>query len=174
MTPGARTDALKAAGVTGYTDKSPWERISTRNRARLEGVRQAPDDEARTQFKAQQAAIQRGTAPEPVPAPKRTREQASAERKRAYRDADLFRSSLAEHGVSVEDRPDVGGERNRPVMVPYHGPLFRKNGLRLDELATRAVEAGFLTQADVDSALDNGGVNKLADMIRREIGGERI
>lgn len=108
------------------------------------------------------------------PKPKRSREEVSRERKRAYRETYPFRSFLAEHGVSVADRSDVGGERNRPVMVPYHGPLFRKTGLRLDELAWRAVEAGFLTQADIDSDLDNGGVNKLSDMIRRELAGERI
>lgn len=108
------------------------------------------------------------------PAPKRSREEVSRERKRAYREANPFRAFLAEHGVATADRSDVGGERNRPVMVPYHGPLFRKTGLRLDELARRAVEAGFLTQADIDSDLDNGGVNKLSDMIRRMLAGERI
>src|SRR5690606_35248269 len=116
--------------------------------------------------KAETGPARTGTSP--------ARVEAARRRKRAYREAEPFRSFLAEHGINVADRSDVGGERNRPVMVPYHGPLFRKNGLRLDELARRAVEAGFLTQADIDSPYDNGGVNKLSDMIRRMLGGERI
>src|SRR5690606_5269038 len=116
--------------------------------------------------KAETGPARTGTSP--------ARVEAARRRKRAYREAEPFRSFLAEHGINVADRSDVGGERNRPVMVPYHGPLFRKNGLRLDELARRAVEAGFLTQADIDSPYDNGGVNKLSDMIRRMLAGERI
>lgn len=103
-----------------------------------------------------------------------TRAEVVARRKRTYADANPFKAFLAEHGVHTSERSDVGGERNRPVMVPYHGVLFRNSGLRLDELARLAAERGFLTQADIDSDLDNGGVNKLSDMIRRMLAGENI
>lgn len=117
----------------------------------------------------------RGGAPAVAPGPaRRTREQAAAARKRAYRDANPFRAFLGEFGVHTSERSDAGGDPRRPVMIPYHGALFRNSGMRLDELAQRAQEAGFLTQADIDSEFDNGGVNKLADMIRRELAGERI
>lgn len=117
----------------------------------------------------------RGSAPAVAPGPaRRTREQAAAARKRAYRDANPFRAFLGEFGVHTSERSDAGGDPRRPVMIPYHGALFRNSGMRLDELARRAQEAGFLTQADIDSEFDNGGVNKLADMIRRELAGERI
>lgn len=108
------------------------------------------------------------------PKPKRSREEVSRERKRAYREANPFKSFLAEYGINTADRADVGGDPRRPVLVPYHGALFRGTGMRLDELAWSAVEHGFLTQADIDSDLDNGGVNKLSDMIRRMLAGERI
>lgn len=112
-----------------------------------------------------------------VPAGKparQTREQAAKARKQAYREANPFKSFLAEYGINTADRADAGGDPHRPVLVPYHGALFRGTGMRLDELARRAVEHGFLTQADIDSPMDNGGVNKLSDMIRRMLAGEQI
>ena len=127
---------------------------------------------------------ERAAAPEPASAvaptttpakpPKRTRQEAAAARRQEYERTNPFKAFLAKHGVNTADRSDVGGERRKPVMVPYFGPMFRNNGMRLDELALLAVEAGFLTQSDIDSDLDNGGVNKLADMIQRTLAGERV
>lgn len=99
--------------------------------------------------------------------------QAARERLHA---TDPFLSFLAREGVSSADRADTGADRgnggNR--MVPGYGPIYRKSGLRLDELAQHAVEEGHLTQADVDSAEDTGGTRKLADMIRRAVSGREV
>lgn len=87
--------------------------------------------------------------------------------------SDPFLSLLATEGVSTLDRADIGMERgnlgNR--LVAGHGPVFRKNGLRLDELALRALEDGHLTQSDIDH---DGGVEKLSDMIKRAVAGKEV
>jgi diguanylate cyclase (GGDEF)-like protein len=87
-----------------------------------------------------------------------------------------FLAFLAKDGISLQDRSDVGAEKGRRgnPLVPGFGPLFRRTGLRLDELALRAVEQGFLTQADIDAHDDNGGVNKLAEMIGKVVRGKEI
>lgn len=85
-----------------------------------------------------------------------------------------FRAFLAKHSIKTTERSNVGGEGRIRVMAPYHGALFRNRGLGLDELAMLAVEVGFLAQRDIESELDNGGVNKLTDLIRRELAGERV
>lgn len=87
-----------------------------------------------------------------------------------------FLGFLASHGVNINERADTGGERGRRggVMVPGYGPLYRKGGKRLDELASLALEAGFLTQQDIDEATDTGGTRKLADMIQRAVQGKEV
>lgn len=87
-----------------------------------------------------------------------------------------FLGFLASHGVAMDDRSDTGGEKGRKggVMVPGYGPLYRRSGKRLDELANLAREAGFLTQQDIDDATDNGGTRKLADMIQRAVQGKEV
>lgn len=87
-----------------------------------------------------------------------------------------FVAFLAKHGVRPEDRSDSGVERGRRgnPLIPGYGPIFRRTGLRLDELASAAREAGFLTQSDIDSDEDNGGVNKLLDMIRRALDAREV
>jgi hypothetical protein len=87
-----------------------------------------------------------------------------------------FLGFLASHGVQMDDRSDTGGQGGRAggVMVPGYGPLYRRSGKRLDELATLAQEAGFLTQQDIDDATDTGGTRKLADMIQRAVHGKEV
>ena len=87
-----------------------------------------------------------------------------------------FLAFLAEHGIALEHRSDITGEKGRRAnpMVPGYGPIFKRNGLPLDELVARAVEEGYLTHADVESNTDNGGVNKLTEMIERTLKGEKI
>lgn len=87
-----------------------------------------------------------------------------------------FLGFLATHGVNINERADAGAERGRAgnPMVPGFGPIFRKTGLRFDELATAAQQAGFLTQADIDSENDTGGTRKLADMIERATQGKEV
>lgn len=81
-----------------------------------------------------------------------------------------FMDFLVQNGISVKDRSDVGGDKGGK----YRPGLFRNDGLRLDELAYLAFEEGYLTEADMQSERDTGGVNKLADLIQRALSGERI
>ena len=103
----------------------------------------------------------------PAPAPK------VKPKKRAK---DAFLAFLGDHGVSSASQKSVTGEVGKKGnrMIQFAGPMFRKNGRALDELALLAVEAGFLTQADIDADTDNGGVNKLTEMIRRAHAGEAV
>lgn len=83
--------------------------------------------------------------------------------------ANPFLGFLAKNGLQLDERSDTGGQGGRAgnVMVSGYGPLYRRSGKRLDELAQLAVEAGFLTQQDLDDDTDTGGTRKLADMIER-------
>jgi hypothetical protein len=95
-------------------------------------------------------------------------QQSAGERMRArVKEENPFLSFLSEHGIHVDERSDTGGESARSVMVPGYGALYRKSGLRMDELAHLAHEAGFLSDHDVSNPADNGGTRKLADMIER-------
>jgi hypothetical protein len=80
-----------------------------------------------------------------------------------------FLSFLGQHGVHTDERSDTGGEATRPAMIPGYGALYRKSGARMDELAQRAHEAGFLSSDDMQDSTDNGGTRKLADMIERAV-----
>jgi hypothetical protein len=120
------------------------------------------------------AARKESAAPQPAPAkevpaptkPKKTGGQRA--RERLQRD-NPFLAFLAQHGVSLNDKAESGMEKGRRgnPMLPGYGPLFRRTGLRLDELALLAHEAGFLTAHDIESIDDTGGTRKLADMINR-------
>ena len=104
---------------------------------------------------------------------KRTGGQTARERVKAE---NPFLGFLASNGVAMYDRSDTGGQAGRAggVMIPGYGPLYRRSGKRLDELANLALEAGFLSQQDVDDASDTGGTRKLADMIQRAVHGKEV
>lgn len=92
--------------------------------------------------------------------------------KEAKPKASAFRTFLRKYGINPQHASDITGERG--VRANNRLPAtFRRNGLGLDELALRAVESGYLTQADLESDSDNGGTNKLMEMIQAEIRGER-
>ena len=74
-------------------------------------------------------------------------------------------------GVAWSQKVDIVGERG--VRGNYAG-IFTKNGQNLDTLVESAVQAGYLTRADVDSANDVGGTRALAELIRRATTGEKI
>lgn len=101
------------------------------------------------------------------------RQQAMRMRER-LKESNPFLHLIADHGVSVKDRSDLGIEKSQNPPVPGFGPVIRKNGKRLDELALHARDAGFLTNHDIESALDTGGTRKLSDMIRRALGSKEV
>jgi hypothetical protein len=117
------------------------------------------------------------TEPEPR-ARERTPAQLAAQKakREGYAQKNPFLSFLGRHGVSMALQKDIVGETGRRGnrMIPYHGPMFRRDGLNIDMLAERAIEAGFLSASDVADAADNGGTRKLADMILRAFQGERV
>ncbi|MCZ4315177.1 hypothetical protein O4H66_17355 [Comamonadaceae bacterium G21597-S1] len=86
--------------------------------------------------------------------------------------ASAFRSFLRDLGIAPDLAGDITGERGFKANSRMPG-TFRKGGLQLDEIVTRAVERGFLTDSQVESMLDNGGTNALVEMIRAELRGER-
>jgi hypothetical protein len=109
-------------------------------------------------------------------------ERAQEARRRAEQLRERLRSSnpflafLANHGVSPADRADLGvekGARGNPP-VPGYGPVIRKTGKRLDELALLAEEAGFITKRDIESDDDTGGTRKLASMIQRALANKEV
>lgn len=118
---------------------------------------------------AQQTTAQKGIA---LPYKKGKTGAETARNKLAYENP--FLSFLATNGVSIQDRSDVGGDKKRGKLIPGHGPLFRKNAPRLDELAQLALEKGFITQAQMDSETDNGGVNALSEMINKAVRNEVV
>jgi hypothetical protein len=76
-----------------------------------------------------------------------------------------FLAFLGEHRVKLELKPDFSPDKN--PLLPGYGPLFRRSGLQLDELATRAAEDGFLPPNTED-------VTELSGLIERQIRGEKI
>lgn len=115
---------------------------------------------------------EKGATEKAQPKPAKT----STPAKDRVRAADPFLALLAEHGVAMKLQSDLGLEKgnrgNR--MVPGFGPVLRHAGANLDELANAARDAGFITQADIDDAIDTGAVKKLTDMIYRAVANREI
>lgn len=91
-------------------------------------------------------------------------------REKKVKQTNGFMDFLVKFGINISDKGNVGADSK----AKYRVGLFVKQGTSLDVLAQNAVEYGYLTQADIDSETDNGGVNKLTDMIQRALAGERI
>lgn len=72
-------------------------------------------------------------------------------------------------GVDMAERDDVVGEGNRAVNGSQW--LFRHGGGKIDELATRAHEAGYLSAAEANDV--DGGVAALKAKIAEEFNGQR-
>lgn len=87
-------------------------------------------------------------------------------RGRAF-DANPFRAFLGKHGLAADLVAEFapGARERRGAMVQGYGPIFRKTGKSLDDLAQSAVEEGFLTEPNAD---------QLYQLVARAMGGERI
>lgn len=80
-----------------------------------------------------------------------------------------FRDFLRKYGINSALSKDIVDNAFRANnALPK---TFRKDGLNLDDLVTRAVESGFLLPNDIESNTDNGGTNRLIEMIQAEIRG---
>ena len=78
-----------------------------------------------------------------------------------------MRAFLGEHGIHSDLAAEFapGAAERRKAMVPGFGPIFRRSGKQLDELAMLARDAGFTRDDDVA---------ELYPLIERAIRGERI
>ena len=90
-----------------------------------------------------------------------------------------FANWLTKQGVKSDQMADVIGDskksRNKVISTNKDKRrLFREDGQQLDELATRARDAGFMTQADIDADGDVGGVRKLTEMINEAWNGNIV
>jgi hypothetical protein len=90
-----------------------------------------------------------------------------------------FANWLTKQGVKADQMVDVIGDskksRNKVISTNKDKRrLFREDGQQLDELATRARDAGFMTQADIDADGDVGGVRKLTEMINEAWNGNIV
>lgn len=83
-----------------------------------------------------------------------------------------LRAFLREMGIAPSLAKDITGEGGLRANNRLPG-TFRKGGMNLDALVERAVERGFITPQEVESARDNGGANRLVEMIQAELRGER-
>lgn len=162
----------QAGSTTVTTDIKPQEQINgTQTPQAIQTETQG--QEAPAVVKPGLAKIQAAKAARDAAKIKKPSSGAQVARDR-LKAANPFMAFLAENGVNPKDRADVGVEPKYAGMTPGYGPIFKKSAPRLDILAQRAVEAGHLTQADVDNVNDNGGVNKLADMIQRAVVGREV
>jgi hypothetical protein len=166
-------------GMSGFNAKTE---VNKRNRERPDLIWRAEDAEAKfggdryevvgyAKPTSDKAAVT--SMPAKIEPSKKVSSGAQAARDK-LKSEDPFRAFLAEHGVHPEDRPDTGVDRKITAMTPGYGPVFKKSAPRLYILATKAMEAGFLTQADIDSEMDNGGTRKLVDMIGRAISNKEV
>ncbi|UOF76779.1 coil containing protein [Caudoviricetes sp.] len=84
-----------------------------------------------------------------------------------------FKAFLRDAGIKSSVASDVVGANAMQANRKLAG-AFRKNGMNLDLLASAAVEQGFMSRADMDSDTDNGGVNKLVELIQQEFAGDPV
>jgi N12 class adenine-specific DNA methylase len=112
-----------------------------------------------TDIKAVKAAL--GVTDAPI-------QNAAKKKKTAIASSDLLQRIKQLGGINSKYASDITGE---PRGVGGWKFAFNKNGLGLDDLATQLHAEGF--NIDMNDDTDNGGVNQLAEMIRKHIGGER-
>jgi hypothetical protein len=82
-----------------------------------------------------------------------------------------LRTFLREVGISPMLASDIVGEKG--LRANQRLPrTFRRSGKQLDELVTLARERGLLTDADIENPNDNGGTNRLIELIQADLRGE--
>ncbi|TDY26307.1 hypothetical protein B0G81_6817 [Paraburkholderia sp. BL6665CI2N2] len=169
-------DITKQAQDAGYTPDAAQQYgslFAARYTARAERLGVDPMQ----LYREASVEIRPGDAPEHASFEQSGKSRSGAEAQRArLEESDPFLGFLGKHGVALDHKSDITGEKGRAGnrLIPGYGPMFRKNGVALDDLAQRAVQEHYLTKADIDAEDDTGGTRKLADMIQRAHGGEAI
>lgn len=134
---------------------------------RRRGVTAMPVAEFKTWAAREEATkgpLQRQASAQPKPQPRNN--PARRMRLNAWQ-ANPMRAFLGEHGIHSDLAAEFapGAAERRKAMVPGFGPIFRRSGMQLDELAMLARDAGFTRDDDVA---------ELYPLIERAIRGERI
>ena len=158
--PATVRDLLKSNGVTNFIPTRGGAQLPASTDPEVIGAIQAMAEDFKnlSQQELKDEIRQRLGMTAPPKTPKQTRP---------------FRDFLRSVGIRSDVSGDVVGESNAVRANQILPMTFRRNGLNLDVLAERAFEMGFLTQADIDNPNDNGGVNRLLEMIRAESRGMR-
>jgi hypothetical protein len=74
-------------------------------------------------------------------------------------------------GISIKDISDLTGESK--AQKAWGPGLFSNKGMQVDELVQRLEEEGYITRQDIENPDDNGGINKVTQMIRNELAGRK-
>lgn len=74
-------------------------------------------------------------------------------------------------GLDANDRQDITGDTKGNFKVPFVGALFSPNGRKIDELASRLAEMGYLNRVEAEDV--DGGVQALKDKIADELAGRK-
>ena len=162
--------------------RTPWAEITAKTRARIEAAMTGPvsdtqtadEAKARARIKASTEAIASDAqaADAPVaskPAKAKKQDKTRGPRLAAY-DKNPLMTFIATHGLYHEkDQPGSLKSEFSPdkgIMVPGYGPVFKKNGKRLDTLVQNAIEDGYLPK--------DGTEQQLYSLIQRAVAGEKI
>lgn len=158
--PATIRDLLRANGITNFLPTKDGAQLPANTDPEVIGaIRMMAEDFKNLSIQELKDEIrQRMGMTQPPKEPKQTRP---------------FRDFLRSVGIRSDIAGDVVGESNRMRANQILPMTFRRNGLNLDALAERALEMGFLTQQDIDNPNDNGGVNRLVEMIKAESRGVR-
>jgi hypothetical protein len=94
-------------------------------------------------------------------------------RKTVHPDKDsLIPAIIKLGGIRLSERKDTTGDtKGSNPRLPFVGSLFQQKGLGIDEMATALHERRYLSDADLADV--DGGVQKVRDLIGRELGGEK-
>ena len=83
----------------------------------------------------------------------------------------LLNEIKSKGGLSLDELPDITGEEK--AQRAWGPGLFSKNGLSSDDMVQRLIEDGYMSEADRSNPDDNGGINKLAEIVKEELAGQK-
>lgn len=97
--------------------------------------------------------------------------QWNRERRMPNREKDTLIQWLQKSGgIDIAEKLDISGDTKINPRINATQRLFTEKGEKIDEMARKAVENGYLSDAEADDV--DGGVQALKDKIRDELGGK--
>jgi len=97
-----------------------------------------------------------------------------AARKKPNSDKDSIIEFIAKMGgISKGYIQDITGD-TKNHKVPLVGNVFTDSGTSPDDMASILYENGYITEAEMNSRGDKGGVQRLYDLVSREMSGEKV